>query len=91
MQLTLAVHMTTGDTYQVKTNLYTIVALERKFKIRATDLEHGIAMEHLAYLAYEASKQHEIVVPVAFDDFIKKLEAVEVVEADDANPTPAAP
>ena len=90
MQLTLDVSFIDGNRYQVKTNLYTIVALERKFKIRASDLEHGIAMEHLAYLAYEASKQNEIVVPVAFDDFIKKLAAVDVVEADDANPTNAA-
>lgn len=90
MQLTLDVALIDGTTYQVKTNLYTIVALERKFKIRATDLEHGIAMEHLAYLAYEASKQNEIVVPVAFDDFIKKLASVDVIGADDANPTAAA-
>lgn len=87
MQLTLHVHLVDGTDYQVKTNLYTVVALERKFKIRASDLEHGVAMEHLAYLAYEASKQHEIVVPVAFDDFIKKLVAVDVVEGETANPS----
>lgn len=87
MQLTLKVTPSEGLPYQVKTNLFTIVALERKFKIRASDLANGIGLEHLAYLAFEACKQHEILVPVAFDDFIKTVEAVEVVSGDEANPT----
>ena len=88
MQLTLKVTPNEGVPYEVKTNLFTIVALERKFKIRASELAQGIAMEHLAYLAYESCKQHDIVVPIVFDDYVKQLSTIEVV-ADDGNPTEA--
>jgi len=91
MQLTLDIALTDGNRYQVTTNLFTIVALERKFKIRASDLEHGVAIEHLAFLAYESSKQHGITVPIVFDDFIKSLATVDVVEADPVNPSEPAP
>jgi hypothetical protein len=64
-----------------------IVALERKFKIRASDLASGVAMEHLAFLAFEGAKQNSITVPAVFDDYIKKLVSVEVVNEDAANPT----
>jgi hypothetical protein len=63
------------------------VALERKFKIRASDLASGVAMEHLAFLAFEGAKQNSITVPAVFDDYIKKLVSVEVVNEDAANPT----
>lgn len=86
MQLTIKVIPNEGDAYEVQTNLFTIVALERKFKIRASDLAQGIAIEHLAYLAYEACKQHDIVVPIVFDDYLKSLVKIEVV-SNDANPT----
>ena len=88
MQLTLKVTPSEGMPYEVKTNLFTIVALERKFKIRASELAQGIAMEHLAYLAYESCKQHDIVVPIVFDDYVKQLSTIEVV-ADEGNPTEA--
>jgi hypothetical protein len=87
MKITLAVEQTDGQTYQVTTNLFSIVALERKFKIRASDLASGVAMEHLAFLAFEGAKQNGIVTPAVFDDYIKKLVSVEVVGEDAANPT----
>jgi hypothetical protein len=87
MKITLAVEQTDGLTYQVTTNLFSIVALERKFKIRASDLASGVAMEHLAFLAFEGAKQNSIIVPAVFDDYIKKLVSVEVVNEDAANPT----
>lgn len=86
MQLTIKVTPTEGDAYQIDTNLFTIVALERKFKIRASELSQGIALEHLAYLAYEACKQHEIVVPIVFDDYLRSILRIEVV-SNEANPT----
>ena len=89
MQLTLKVQPSEGDAYQVATNLFTIVSLERRFKVRASDLANGIAMEHLAFLAYEAAKQSGITVPAVFDDFIKRLQSVEVVGTDSPNPTEA--
>jgi len=87
MKITLNVEQQDGQTYQVTTNLFSIVALERKFKIRASDLASGVAMEHLAFLAFEGAKQNGIVTPAVFDDYIKKLVSVEVVSEDTANPT----
>jgi hypothetical protein len=44
-------------------------------------------MEALAYMAFEASKMNSIVVPVAFDDFLRSVENLEVVDNEPANPT----
>jgi len=87
MKITLQIEQTNGETYQVTTNLFSIVALERKYKIRASDLASGVAMEHLAFLAYEGAKQNNITVPINFDDYIRTLVSVEVVSEDTANPT----
>ena len=48
-------------------------------------------MEDLAYLAFSASKEQGIVVPITFDDFIAGIVDVDVVEDEPANPSPAAP
>lgn len=90
MKITLNVTEVGGDAYQVTTNLFTIVALERKFKIKASDLAQGIAIEHLAFLAYESCKQQSITTPAVFDDYIKKIENIEVVEHDPVNPSDGA-
>jgi hypothetical protein len=44
-------------------------------------------MEDLAFMAYEASKQQGHPVPISFDEFVKKLEDLEVVETETAVPT----
>jgi hypothetical protein len=44
-------------------------------------------MEHLAFLAYEGAKQSNITVPLTFDDYIRKLVSVDVVEEEATNPT----
>jgi len=87
MKLTLSVKLTDGETYQVITNLFVIISWERKFKRRSSDLASGIGMEDLAFMAYEASKQQGHPVPISFDEFIKKLEDLEVVETANAVPT----
>lgn len=87
MKITLKVTEVGGNAYEVTTNLFTVVAMERKFKIRASELANGIAIEQLAFLAYESCKQHNIPVPMSFDDYIKKLESIEVVDQEPANPT----
>jgi len=75
----------------VTTNLWCAVQWERKYKRKMSDLAQGIGAEDLAYLAWEASKLHGLIVPVVFDDFIKKLVAMpEVIEQEDVNPTQAA-
>lgn len=87
MQIRLRVALEGQPPYEVTTNLFTVVAMERRFKIRATDLEHGVAVEHLAFLAYEASKQNGVTVPIVFDDFIKQVTTIDVMDGPDANPT----
>lgn len=87
MKLTLKVTPIEGEPYEVTTNLHTIIQMERKFKIRASDLATGIALEQLAFLAFEASKQAGVVTPAVFDDYLKRIDAVEVVASDTANPT----
>ena len=89
MNITIRVTRNDG-TYDVQTNLMVVVLWERKYKMRASDLANGVAMEHLAYMAYEASKQAKIVVPVAFDQFISECTALEVVDSENPNPTESA-
>jgi len=90
MQLTLKLDIGNGP-YEVTTNLWCAVQWERKYKRKMSDLASGIGAEDLAYLAFEASKLHGVIVPVVFDDFIKKLAAMpEVVEQEDPNPTEGA-
>ena len=86
MNLTLRVTCN-GETYDVTTNLMVTVLWERKFKARASDLATGVSMEALAYMAFEASKMNSIVTPVAFDDFLRSVENLEVVDNEPANPT----
>ena len=80
-----------GETTEVSTSLLTVVAWERKFKRKASDMGNGMGIEDIAFLAFEASKQHKVVVPAVFDDFLASLESIEVVSEETENPTPAAP
>lgn len=86
MQLTLRVDQGDGPV-EVSTNLFTIVSWERKFKRKASDMSNGIGIEDLAYLAHQACQQHNVVVPVVLDDFIKKLVVLEVVSDETDRPT----
>ena len=91
MKLTLQVTENSGESYAVTTNLYTVVAMERKFKIKASDLAQGIAIEHLAFMAYESCKQSSIPVPAVFDDYLKRLDSIDVVSSEPVNPTDGEP
>jgi hypothetical protein len=90
MQLTLKV-TTDQTTYEVKTNLYVIIAWERKFKQKASNLATGVGLEDLAFMAFESCKVHGITVPAIFDDYVKRLVAIEVVTDEPTNPTSEAP
>ena len=90
MQLTLKV-TTDQTTYEVKTNLYFIIAWERKFKQKASNLATGVGLEDLAFMAFESCKVHGISVPAVFDDYVKRLVAIEVVTDEPTNPTIEAP
>jgi hypothetical protein len=91
MKITLQITENTGDPYIVTTNLFAVVAMERKFKIRASDLANGIAIEHLAFLAYESCKLSSIPVPPAFDDYLKRLDSIDIVSQETENPTNGEP
>lgn len=80
MKLTIQVTQTDGKIYQVKTNLFVIVAWERKFKRKSSDLSNAIGHEDLLFMAYESAKQSNVPVPPVFDDFIKRVEDIDVVQ-----------
>ena len=86
MKLTLRVDQGDGP-MEVTTNLYTIVAWERKYKTKASNIANGIGMEDLAFIAHTALQQNGIVVPIVLDDFIKKIVMLEVVDNEAENPT----
>jgi hypothetical protein len=74
------------STYTVETNLFVIIAWERKFKRKISELSTGIGMEDLAFMAFESCKQQSIPVPAVFDDYIKRLVNIEVLDDDPVNP-----
>ena len=86
MKLTLRVDQGDGP-MDVTTNLYTIVAWERRFKTKASNIANGIGMEDLAFLAHTALMQIGVVCPLLLDDFIKKIVTLEVVDNETENPT----
>lgn len=90
MKLTLKVIQNDGQAFEVQTNLYVIVAWERKFKRKSAELGAGnIGHEDLLFMAYEAAKLNSVPVPLTFDDFIKKVDDIDVV-GETVNPTEAA-
>jgi hypothetical protein len=90
MQITISVDTGQGPNV-VTTSLYTVMLWERKYKRRAGDLATGIGAEDLAFLAYEASRAAGIVVPAVFDDYAKKIVALDVIAQEETNPSQVAP
>lgn len=90
MQLTLKVDAGDGP-FTVTTTLWVITQWERKYRAKASQLAQGIGMEDLAFLAYESAKQNGIVVPVVFDDFLKQVRTLDVIEDDPVVPTNGEP
>jgi hypothetical protein len=87
MKLNLKVTTNDGDEYTVTTNLFVVVAWERKYKRKASELAGGIGVEDLAFMAFESCKQSGVTVPAVFDDYIKKLASIEVVGQEPENPS----
>jgi len=85
MKLTLRVDQGDGP-MDITTNLFTIVAWERRFKTKASKIAEGIGMEDLAFMAHTALQQNGVVVPVVLDDFIRKIIQLEVIDTEDENP-----
>jgi hypothetical protein len=91
MQLRLKVQRQNEDAYEVITSLGVIVAWERRFKRRASDLGSGIGMEDLAFMAYEASQRAGVIVPATLDQFINSIENLEIVDNEPATFTQPEP
>jgi hypothetical protein len=89
MKIQLRITPNEGEPYELETNLFVIVAWERKFKQKASTLANGIGIEDLAFMAYECCKQQNITVPITFDSFINQISAVEVVGSEDPKATEA--
>ena len=87
MKLKLEVTQTDGNKFEVSTNLFVIVAWERKFKRKSAELGAGqIGHEDLLFMAYEAAKCSNIPVPMSFDEFIRRTDDIDVI-AEPVNPT----
>jgi hypothetical protein len=77
----LTMNVDTGDgIYQVTTSLKNMVAWERKYKRKASELANGVGMEDLAFLAFEATKNAGIICSPVFVDFIDSIVTLDVVE-----------
>ena len=90
MKIRLQVTPIEGDPYECETNLFVVVAWERKFKRQASSLANGIGAEDLAFFAFESPRAAGITTPLAFDEFIKKTKSIEVVSEDAPSFTEAA-
>jgi hypothetical protein len=90
MKIRLQVTPIEGDPYECETNLFVVVAWERKFKRQASSLANGIGAEDLAFFAFESARAAGITTPLAFDEFIKKTKSIDVVSEDAPSFTGAA-
>lgn len=86
MKLTFKVTMDDGTQFECATNLYTIVAWERKYKRKASDMANSVGIEDMAFLAHTAARDAGVTVPLMLDDFIKKAVAIDVIEQETINP-----
>lgn len=76
-----------------KSGLSDLVAFEKKFDKPARAIQEEGRLEYMAYLVYRAlRKAGAVTKDVEFDeDFIDRIEDVDVIEEDEENPTQAAP
>jgi hypothetical protein len=89
MKITIQATLPEGPA-TVTTDLFTIVQWERKFKRKMGD-GGDIGVEDLAYLFHEQAKRTEgVVVPIVFDDFLKKLVDITTVREELDRPISAA-
>jgi hypothetical protein len=83
MQLRLKATFIDGTVNEVVTNLSTVVAWERKYKRKASEMAQGIGVEDLAFLCYEATRASGTTVPGTLDQFITSLNSIDVLESQD--------
>ena len=83
MQLRLKATFNDGTVNEVVTNLSTVVAWERKYKRKASEMASGIGVEDLAFLCYEATRASGTTVQGTLDQFIALLTNIDVLETQD--------
>ena len=75
----------------ITTTLATLVAWERKFKMKTSDLADNFGMEDMAFMAWHTAKtqtEHGQSIPVEFDSFINKLVNIEIENSEVGKVTP---
>ena len=76
----------------ITTTLATLVAWERKFKMKTSDLADNFGMEDMAFMAWHTAKtqtDHGQSIPVEFDSFVNKLVDIEIVNSAEGKVIPA--
>jgi hypothetical protein len=68
-------------------SVYCLVEFERHFKTSAQILQMEPRLEHIAWLAHSAAKTEGLEVPGDFDDFLKEVKDLEVVEGTEVQTT----
>ena len=77
----------------ITTTLATLVAWERKFKMKTSDLAENFGMEDIAFMAWHSAKvqtEHGQAIPIEFESFVNKLEDIEIVNSAEGKVIPAA-
>jgi len=76
----------------ITTTLATLVAWERRFKMKTSDLADNFGMEDMAFMAWHSAKvqtEHGQAIPVEFDSFVNKLVNIEIVNSEQGKVIPA--
>ena len=74
----------------ITTTLATLVAWERRFKMKTSDLAENFGMEDMAFMAWHTAKvqtDHGQSIPVEFDSFVNKLVDIEIVNSEQGKVT----
>jgi hypothetical protein len=90
MKLTIRFDIGQGPAI-ITTTLATLVAWERRFKMKTSDLADNFGMEDMAFMAWHSAKvqtDHGQSIPVEFDSFVNKLIDIEIVNSDQGKVIP---
>ena len=91
MKLTIRFDIGEGPAV-ITTTLATLVAWERRFKMKTSDLADNFGMEDMAFMAWHTAKvqtDHGQAIPVEFDSFVNRLVDIEIVTNEKGKVIPA--
>lgn len=91
VNITYKVTLTSGDTYEVETTFDAWCAWEDKFNRSRVDPSYTLKLRDHAWVIWRSCMGRDIVVPLNFDDYLKKIAAIDVVQERKARPTKPAP